>query len=116
MHPRWKRLAAIEYADVVEAEEPALKHVSPGYVLSIHPPTEVEHQLVEHALQVDAVTLPSGLSVGLVNLPGSPGVHWRIGVAERPLVAWELAVRVLELVPGQQQDLPLGELGVDPGE
>src|SRR5207248_1290438 len=35
-----QRLVAIEHADVVEPEEPALKDVSPGGVLSIDPPGE----------------------------------------------------------------------------
>jgi hypothetical protein len=39
-----KRLAAIEHADVVEAEEASLEHVVPGRVLAIDPPREVQQQ------------------------------------------------------------------------
>ena len=43
--------AAVEHADVVEAEESALEDVAALGVLAIHPPGEVQHQLVEHALE-----------------------------------------------------------------
>jgi len=48
---RRQRCAAIEHADVVQAEEAALKHVAPFRVLPIHPPGEVQHQLVKDALE-----------------------------------------------------------------
>ena len=43
--------AAIEHADVVETEEPALEHALPQTVLAIDPPREVDHELAERALQ-----------------------------------------------------------------
>src|SRR5207247_3872132 len=46
-----QRRAAVEHADVVEAEKPTLKNVSPLSVLAIHPPGEVEYQLVEDAFE-----------------------------------------------------------------
>ena len=52
---RRQRLAAVEDADVVEAEESALEDVAPGVVLAVDPPGEVHDQLVEDALQELAV-------------------------------------------------------------
>ena len=49
--------AAVEDADVVEAEEPALEHALPQPVLAIHPPREVDEQLAEGALEELDVTL-----------------------------------------------------------
>ena len=46
-----QRRAAVEDADVVEAEEAALEDVVALRVLAVHPPGEVEQQLVEDALE-----------------------------------------------------------------
>ena len=46
-----QRRAAIEHADVVEAQEAALEDVLALGVLAIHPPGEVQEQLVEDALE-----------------------------------------------------------------
>ena len=42
-----QRGAAVEDADVVEAEEAALEDVLAEAVLAVHPPGEVQQQLVE---------------------------------------------------------------------
>ena len=49
--PVGQRRAAVEHADVVEAEEAALEHVLAVAILAVHPPGEVQQQLVERALQ-----------------------------------------------------------------
>ena len=46
---------AVEDADVVEAEEAALEDVAALGVLAVHPPGEVEQQLLEDALEEHAV-------------------------------------------------------------
>ena len=46
-----QRRAAVEHADVVEAEEAALEDVAALGVLAVDPPGEVEQQLVEDALE-----------------------------------------------------------------
>ena len=53
-----QRRAAVEDADVVEAEEAALEDVAALGVLAVHPPGEVEHQLVEDALEEREVAAP----------------------------------------------------------
>ncbi len=47
--------AAVEHADVVQAQEAALEDVHALGVLAVDPPGEVEQQLVEDALQEGAV-------------------------------------------------------------
>ena len=46
-----KRGAAVEDADVVETEEASFEHVLAEAVLAVHPPGEVQQQLVERGLQ-----------------------------------------------------------------
>ena len=46
-----QRGAAVEDADVVEAEEAALEHVLAEAVLAVDPPGEVQHELVEGRLE-----------------------------------------------------------------
>ena len=46
-----QRRAAVEDADVVEAEEAALEDVLAEAVLAVHPPGEVQQQLVERRLE-----------------------------------------------------------------
>ena len=81
-----QRCAAVEHADVVEAEEAALEHVAPGRVLAVDPPGEVHEQLLERALQPGDVALAALLELGLVDEQRRPGVHRRVHVAEVPLV------------------------------
>jgi hypothetical protein len=80
-------LRAVEDADVVEAQEPALEHVAPGGVLAVDPPGEVEQQLVEHLLEevvVGAPFAPAGPVVGvdLEHSPGGPGVHRGVDIGD----------------------------------
>ena len=85
--------AAIENADVVEAEEAALEHVVAFGVLAVHPPGEVQQQLVEDALEERAIADAAPLLLDLVDAPRRPGVHRRVHVAERPFVRGQLPVR-----------------------
>src|SRR6266550_3428941 len=75
-----KRSAAIEDADVVEAEKAALEHVHAFGVLAVHPPSEVEHEFLEHTLKKSAVTFPAGLLLNFVDAPRGPCVNRRIHI------------------------------------
>ena len=112
-----QRCAAIEDADVVETEEAALEDVAALGVLAIHPPGEVQQQLVEHALEELQVAFVAALlAIDLEHAPGCPRMHRRIHVAERPLVGGHLAVRMHVPLAREQHELLLGELGVDERE
>ena len=65
--------AAVEHADVVQAQEAALEDVVALGVLAVDPPGEVEQQLVEDALQEGAVARAALLLLDLVDAPGRPG-------------------------------------------
>ena len=51
-----QRLRAVEDADVVEAEEAAGEEIVALRVLAVDPPGEVEQQLLERALEEDAIS------------------------------------------------------------
>ena len=113
----WERRAAVEDADVVEAQEAALEDVVAALVLAIHPPREVEQQLDEDLLEKADVARVAALQpVGLEHAPRRPGVHGRVHVAKRPFVRGELPVGVHVPVVRQEQQLLLGKLGVDHGQ
>ena len=51
-----QRARAVEHPDIVEAEEPALEDVQALRVLAVHPPGEVQQQLVEDPFQERDIT------------------------------------------------------------
>ena len=108
-----QRRAAVEHADVVEAEEPALEHVATGRVLAVDPPREVDEQLLERALQPGDVARAALLDLGLVDEQRRPGVHRRVDVAEVPLVGGQLPAGVEVQLAEHQLELVLGEVDVD---
>src|SRR3989442_7885371 len=78
--------AAVEDPDVVEPEEATLEHVAALRILAVDPPGEVQHQLVEHALEECQVALaPAMLAVDLEHAPRGPGMHRRCCLPASPL-------------------------------
>ena len=63
--------AAVEDADVVQAQEAALEDVAALGVFAVHPPGEVEQQFVEDAFQEAAVGDAGDLAVDLEHPPGA---------------------------------------------
>src|SRR5439155_1841537 len=108
-----ERRGAVEDADVVEAEKTALEDVLSLGVLAVHPPGEVQQELVEDALEEGAVRAPADALLDLVDSPDGPGVHGRIHGAEGPLVGGEQAARVHVPLTEEERELILGEVGVD---
>ncbi len=109
--------AAVEHADIVEAEKPALEHVAAFGVLAIDPPGEIEHQLVEHALEEPQIAAAAiVIAVDLVHTPRGPGMHRRIDIAKGPLISGHLAVRVHVPLAREQQQLLLGKGAVQVGQ
>src|SRR5436190_1134571 len=66
--------AAIEHTDVVEAEETARENVATARVLAVHPPREIEQQLLERARE-EASIARAGRTGLLVDAPHRPRVH-----------------------------------------
>ena len=92
--------------------KPPSNTFDPSGVLAVDPPGEVQQQLGEHPDQ----ELPVAVAVDPVDVPGRPGVHRRVDVAERPLVRRQLAVRVHRPLAAHQHQLLLGERRVDVGQ
>ena len=107
-----QRGAAVEHADVVEAEEPALEHVLAEAVLAIDPPGEVQHELVERRPEEIDVHLAAQRLLGAMEEQRRKGVDRRVHVAEVPLVGRDLAVRVQVGAAEHQFHLLLGEVGI----
>ena len=92
-------MGTVERPDVVEAEEPAFEQVGAVGVLQVHPPREVDEQLVEDlAQEVDVAGAVDG-----EHLERRPCLDGRVDVTEVPLVGGQGATRVLEPFPAQQQ-------------
>ena len=108
-----QRCTAVEHADVVQAEEPALEHVASGRILAVDPPREVHEQLLERALQPRHISLAALFELGLVHGQRRPGVHRRVDVAEVPLVRRQLPARVEVQLAEHQLELGLGVVDVD---
>ncbi len=107
-----QRSRAVEDPDVVEPEESAGEQVVPVGVLAVHPPGEVQQELVERPCQELAVTFPS-LARHLVDAPACPSVHRRVHVAELELVGGNRAVRRHVPLAQEEQQLVLRELRID---
>ena len=108
-----QRGAAVEHADVVEAEEPALEQVLAVGVLAVEPPREVQHQLLEGVAQEVRLLLAARARSRGVGEQGGPGVHGRVDVAEVPLVGGDLPARVQVHIAEDELDLLPGERGID---
>ena len=106
------QVGPVDRADVVQPKEPALEQVVALGVLPVHPPGEVDQQLVEDPAQEGQVAR----AVDGEHLQRGPGLHRRVHVAEIPLVGGQRPVRVLEPLPAQQDQLVLGERRVHVGQ
>ena len=107
-----QRGAAVEDADVVEAEEAALEDVLAEAVLAVHPPGEVQQQLVERLPEEIEVRLAAQGLLGAVQEERRQGMDRGIHVAEVPFVGGHLTVRVQVDPVEHQLHLLLGEVGV----
>src|SRR4029434_4292624 len=114
--PGGQRSAAIEDADVVESEEPALEGIAAGQILAVEAPREVVREPVEGEAQEIAVGGAAAILLEAMERQGGPGVHGRIDVAEIPLVRRQPAARMHVDVPHHEEELLLGEVEVDERE
>ena len=95
-----QRRTAVEHADVVQPQKAALKDIASLGVLAVHPPGEVQQQLVEDPLQKSHVAhvlrigFPPLFAVQLEYAPGGPGMDRRIHIAKLPFVGRQLAIGV----------------------
>src|SRR5207302_6861292 len=62
---RGQGLGAVENTDVVQAQKAALKKIVPLGVLAVHPPGEVQQQLVKNSFQKLEIALAGALSLDL---------------------------------------------------
>ena len=96
--------------------KPPWKTLRPSLSLRLTHQVKFSSSLWKTALQEGAVARARLPLLDLVDPPGGPGVDRRVDVAEGPLVGRQLAVGVHVPLAQQQDELPLGEVGVDQGE
>ena len=112
----WQRSRAVEDADVVQTEEATLKDIVAFGILAVHPPGEVQQQLLEDALQEAPISHTVDAFVDLVNAPGGPGVNGRIDILEAPFIGRDLSVGMHVPLAQHQDQLALGKVRVDHGQ
>src|SRR5438309_12117161 len=108
----WERLRTIESADVIETEETAGEKIVAFGVFAVHPPGEIEQQLLECAFKKSAITLPARTS-HLVNAPGGPGVDGRIHITKSKFVSRHFDVRMNVLILNEKIELLLRKVRID---
>src|SRR6516165_680042 len=109
-----QRCVAVEYADIVESQKSALENIPALDVLAVHPPGEVEHQLMEDTLEKVPVTFAAMvLPVDFIDAPRRPSMHRRIDVTKCPFVGGKLAIGVHIPVARKQQQLVLGKARIE---
>src|SRR6266487_4650867 len=86
-----QRFRAVENADVIEPEKTAGEKIVAFSVFAVHPPGEVEQQLLECAFKKSAITLPARTS-HFVNAPGRPRMHRRIHITKSKFVSRHLPI------------------------
>ena len=111
-----QRRTAVEDADVVKTQESALEHIAAETVLAVHPPGEVEQELLEGALEPIEVALALADLLQSVRKQSSPRMHRRIDITEIPLIGWELPVGMKIVLPDHQVQLLLAEVLIHQGE
>ena len=104
--------AAVEDADVVEAEKATLEDVLTEAVPAICPPGEVQHQLVERPPEEVYVCLAAQSLLGAMKEEGRPGMNRRVHVTEIPLVSRDLPAGMQVNPLEHQLHLFFGEVGV----
>src|SRR6266853_1976351 len=82
--------AAVENADVVEAQKAAFKDVLAEAVLAVDPPAEIEHQLRKRSLEKLQITFALESLLGPVLEDRGPGMNGWVHIAEVPLVGRDL--------------------------
>ena len=109
LSPGREGCAPVEDPDVVEAQKTPLEEVPTRRVLTVHPPGEVEEQLLEGVAEKVDVASPVLVGRGVVGEKRGPRVHRRVDVTEVPFIGRDLAVRVKVDVREHQLYLIAGE-------
>ena len=111
--PGRQRRAAVEDANVVEAQEAALEEVLAEPVLAVCPPREIQRELGEDAREELQIRVAAERLLRPMQEDRGPGVHRRVDVAEVPLVGGHLSGRMQVEGLQHQFELALREIDVD---
>src|SRR2546430_6391575 len=76
----------VKNSDVIEAQEAALKNICAVRVLAVHPPGEIQEQLVKNFLEESTIGDATHAALDFVDAPGGPGMNRWIHIAKGPFV------------------------------
>src|SRR3989475_9975939 len=107
-----ERRRTVKDSDVIEPEKSALKNVRAVGIFAVHPPGEIQQQLVKHFFQKPAIRYAAKAPFYFVNTPRGPGMHRRIYITKRPFIGGELAIWMQVPFAKQQDELFLGEIRI----
>ena len=111
MAARRERSTAIKHANVVQPEKSTGENILSLRIFPVDPPVEILHQALKRPLQ-KAEIRPAQFFFNVVEKQSRPGMHWRIHVAEVPLVGRNLPIRMRIEIPQHEQKLILGKIEV----
>ena len=113
MAPGGERRRAVKDSDVVQAQEPSLKDIRAVGVLAVHPPCEIQEQLVKDLFEETTIGHAAHAPLDFVDTPRGPGVNRRVDVAEGPFVRGQLAVGVHVPFAQKEDELIFGKIRID---
>src|SRR6185369_8317203 len=94
MSARGKLSISVKNTDIVETEEPTLEYIIPFVILAVHPPCEIEEQLVKDFLQKIPVGNSTAFCLYSIDTQCGPCVDRWIYVTKRPFVGRDLTIRM----------------------
>src|SRR6202008_868389 len=83
---QWR--GSVEYSDIVQTEEAALKDVHAFGIFPVHPPGEIQQKFVKDAFEEIAISFPADALLDFINTPSGPSVNGRVYISKSPLVGW----------------------------
>jgi hypothetical protein len=83
----------IKNANVVQTEKSAAKHMPAFRIFAIHPPSEIDQQLLKGSLQKEKISLTLGIG-NFIYPPYRTSMHGRIHIGKIPLISRELTIRM----------------------
>ena len=112
----WQGSGSVKHSDIVKTQKAALENIGAVRIFPIHPPCEIQEQLVKDFFEEPAIGDASNAPFDFINAPRSPGMYRRIDIAKCPLICGKLSVRMHVPFAQQQNELFLCEIGVDDRE
>ena len=103
---------AVKHTDVIQTEEATGEQMLPVNVLTVHPPREIDEQLLKHTCEELPITT-TAWSGHLIDTPAGPGMNRRVHVRKSEFVCRNLPVGMHVPFTKHQDQLRLGKFRVN---